>query len=184
MSRTKDLVKREERITRIREYVISRLDAGDLLADIREREVAEHLGISPRYVTKILGESWWAYLSNDRFSGAKDGAKPTKGKAPATLRTRQILNVALELAEREGLNNFDRKRIEAAIQVSSCTVYTTLKPLVPNGVVTCSNVQNVIAALAVERESLTVIGQAIGMGLAAVSDLSKDERRRALLSLV
>lgn len=184
MPRTKDFANKEKRITQIREYIIRRLDAGDLLANIRERDAAAHLGVSPRYVSKILGEPWKVYLSSDRFSEAHDEAKPTKGNVPAPLRRRQILNVALQLAEIEGLNNFDRKRIEAAIQVSNCTVHTALKPLVPNGAVLRRNVQNVIAALAIERGSQKVIGEAVAMRLPAVADLSEDEKRRAVLSLL
>lgn len=85
----------------------------------------------------------------------------------------------------EGLYRFDRKHIEDAIKVSHVTIHVAFKPLVPPSIrVSNESIRNVIAALAVERGSFKVIGEAVAMKLASVADLSKGEKRKALLTLL
>ena len=182
MTRKKD---REAQCSRIRKFIISRLDAGDLLANIRQRDLAAYLEVTPRNITTILGEPWGQYISGARFAKACDGAAPVKGVTRGALRQRQVLNVAIQLAELRGLAEFDRKEIEKAIHVSGVTVYNTFRAsILPPARVNCWNVANVIAALAVERKSYRVIGEAIAMRLPAVADLPTKEKRKALLSIL
>ena len=182
MSKRKD---REKQCAAIRTFIVARLDAGDLLANIRQRDVATCLGVTPRNITAILGEPWGQYISSARFSKACDGAARVKGITCGALRQRQVLNVAIQLAELRGLAEFDRKEIEKAIHVSGVTVYNTFRAsILPPARVNSRNVANMIAAAAIERGSYKVIGEAVAMRLPAVADLPIKEKRKALLSIL
>ena len=185
MARTKNLVKREKQCAEIHAFIVARLDAGDLLANIRQRHVAAHLGVTTRCVRKILGEPWATYITSARFSKANNGTDLNNRITTGAERQRQVLNVALQLAEISGLYDFDRKRIAAAIHVSHVTTYNTFRALIlPPARVSSRNVANVIAALAIERGSYKVIGEAIAMRLPAVADLPAKKKRKALTTLL
>ena len=182
MPRKKD---REKQCAQIHAFIVARLDAGDLIANIRQRHVAQALGVTPRYVSKILGESWAGYIASARFSKANNGTDPNNRITRGAERQRQVLNVALQLAEISGLYDFNRKDIAAAIHVSHVTIYNTFRAsILPPARVNSRNVANVVAAIAVERKSCRVIGEAIAMRLPAVTDLPTKEKRKALMTLL
>ena len=185
MARTKNLVKREKQCAEVHTFIVARLDAGDLLANIRQRHVAAHLGVTTSCVRKILGESWAGYITSARFSKANGGTDLNNRITTGAERQRQVLTVAIQIAEISGLYDFDRKRIAAAIHVSHVTIYNTFRAsILPPARVNSRNVANLIAALAVERKSYRVIGEAIAMRLPAVVDLPAGEKRKALLSIL